>query len=262
MKELFDVLLNVLSAIEQNKCSSHNEHIGSSHNGSSHNEHNGSSNTNPVIISTQKIMKDLLTELVQNYQNIDTNIVSEFLDVIHLIGRSNTDAELAVNSVAGVASAANLALLGVGYEGVGSPAGVNVGGVNPGAPGTPGAQNTTSYAGTELNESLQETNILLRRIFFKNYDCESDYAKKIALISLFTGIKNVIEYYKEYIKENPNPLISKYLDNMEEVLPNIDPSDPKNKLSKHQFIAIVAILMIINYMLCYTNNLTLWAGAH
>jgi hypothetical protein len=201
-------------------------------------------------------MKDLLTELVQNYPNIDTNIVSEFLDVIHLIERSNTDAELAVNSVAGVASAANLAVFDVGYNGVnvGAGAGVGAGGVT--------VPNTNSYAGTELNESLQETNILLRRIFFKNYDCESDYAKQIALISLFTGIKNVIEYYKEYIKEKPNPLISKYLDKMEEVLPNIDPSDPKNKLSKSQFIAIVAILMIINYMLCYTNNLTLWAGVH
>lgn len=258
MKELFNVLLNVLSALEQNKCSSHNEH-------------NGSSNTNPVIIITQKIMKELLTELVQNYPNIDTNIVSEFLDLIHSIGTSNTDTEFVGKSVAGVSSAANLALYGVGPEvsvglsGVGSPNGVYVGGVNPSALGARAgvtAQNTTSYAGTELNESLQETNILLRRIFFKNYDCESEYSKQIALISLFTGIKNVIEYYNDYIKENPNPLISKYLDKMADLLPSIDPSDSKNKLSKHQFIAIVAILMIINYMLCYTNNLTVWAEAH
>ena len=250
MKEILDILLNVLSALEQKK------HLVNNDDDSNNSNHNSNHNSNPIIISTQGLLKNLLTELVQNYPNIDTNIVSEFLDVIHSIGRSNTDTELAGKSVAAVSSAANLATFGQGI-GVGLPPGVNVGageGVN-----TP---NTNSYAATELNEALQETNILLRRIFFKNYDCESEYSKQIALISLFTGIKNVIEYYKDYIKENPNQLISKYLDKMEEILPSIDPSDSKNQLSTHQFIAIIAILMIINYMLCYTNNLTLWAGAH
>ena len=148
------------------------------------------------------------------------------------------------NAVAGMSQAANLGL------GVGAVPGLPAGGY------AKGETNTTPYSeANELNEALQETNSLIYRIFFKNYDCESEYSKQIALISLFTGIKNVIEYYKDYIKEKPNQLISKYLDKMEEILPSIDPSDSKNQLSKHEFIAIAAILMIINYMLCYTSGL-------
>lgn len=77
---------------------------------------------------------------------------------------------------------------------------------------------------------------------------------------MFTGVKNVIDHYKDYIKEHPNSLISKYLARMEDVLPSIDPSDSKNRLSNDQFIAIAAILIIINYMLYYTSGLDYTSG--
>jgi hypothetical protein len=241
MKGILDVILTVLSAIEQNK------HL-------LNNENDCSSNSNSVLIGTQALLKELLTDLVKTYSHIDSGVVSEVTDIIQALGRSNTNSESASNAVVGMTSAATVAAAGVGYEGV-SNIGVGVG-AGVGVPNT--NTNTNAYLATELNEALQETNIILRRIFFKNYDCESDYSKQIALINLFSELKNVIDHYKDYIKEHPNPLISKYLAKMADVLPSIDPSDSKNKLSKDQFIAIAAILMIINYMLCYTNNLTSW----
>jgi hypothetical protein len=244
MKGILDVLLTVLSAIEQNK------HL-------LNNEHDCSSNSNSVLIGTQTLLKELLTDLIKTYSHIDIGVVSEVTDVIQAIGRSNTNSESASNAVVGMTSAASAAAYGLGLPGANAGVGIGIAGANAGGVTAPAG--TPSYSeADELNEALQETNIILRRIFLKNYDCESDYSKQIALINLFSELKNVIDHYKDYIKEHPNPLISKYLAKMADVLPSIDPSDSKNKLSKDQFIAIAAILMIINYMLCYTNNLTSW----
>ena len=234
MMEILNVLLTVLTAIEQKKHSVNNEH-------------DDSNKSNSALNNTQKLMKELLTELVKNYSNVSTNFLNGITDVIHKISSSNTDSEWTSNAVAGMSQVANLGL------GVGAVSGVSASSVGGYAKGD---TNTTPYSeADELNETLQETNSLIYRIFFKNYDCESAYSKQIALINLFTGVKNVIDHYKNYIKEYPNPLISKYLDKMEEILSNINPSDSKNNLSKHHFIAIAAILMIINYMLCYTSGL-------
>ena len=189
-------------------------------------------------------MKALLTDIVTKYSNVSTNFVTGISDVIHKISRSNTDSETVLRSVAGMSQAANLGL------GAGAVPGLPAGGY------AKGDTNTTPYSeADELNETLQETNSLIYIIFFKNYDCESSYSKQLALINLFTGLKNVIDHYKDYIKEHPNSLISKYLDKMADLLPSIDPSNSKNRLSNDQFIAIAAILMIINYMLCYTSGL-------
>ena len=235
MMEILNVLLTVLTAIEQKKHSVNNEH-------------DDSNKSNSALNNTQKLMKELLTELVKNYSNVSTNFLNGITDVIHKISSSNTDSEWTSNAVAGMSQAANLGLF----------AGVPIGAV-PGLPAggyAKGETNTTPYSeADELNEALQETNSLIYKIFFKNYDCESSYSKQLALINLFTGLKNVIDHYKDYIKEHPNSLISKYLDKMADLLPSIDPSNSKNRLSNDQFIAIAAILMIINYMLCYTSGL-------
>jgi len=203
-----------------------------------------SSNSKSILNNTQGLMKKLLTDIVTKYSNVSTNFVTGITDVIQKIGRSTTDSEWTSNAVAGMSSAANLDL------GVGAVPGLPAGGY------AKGETNTTPYSeADELNEALQETNSLIYKIFFKNYDCESSYSKQLALINLFTGLKNVIDHYKDYIKEHPNSLISKYLDKMADLLPSIDPSNSKNRLSNDQFIAIAAILMIINYMLCYTSGL-------
>ena len=231
MREILNVLLTVLTALEQKKHSANNEHDGS----------------NSILNNTQGLMKELLTELVKTYPNVSTNFVTGITDVIQKIGSSNTESEMVERSVAGMSQAANL---GLGAGAVSGVSAIGVGGY------AKGDTNTTPYSeADELNEALQETNSLIYRIFFKNYDCESSYSKQIALINLFTGLKNVIDHYKDYIKEHPNPLISKYLAKMADLLPSIDPSNSKNRLSKDQFIAIAAILMIINYMLCYTSGL-------
>jgi hypothetical protein len=203
-----------------------------------------SNKSNSALNNTQELMKDLLTDIVTKYSNVSTNFVTGITDVIQKNSSSNTESEMVERSVAGMSHAANLGL------GVSAVPGLPAGGY------AKGDTNTTPYSeADELNEALQETNSLIYRIFFKNYDCESSYSKQIALINLFTGLKNVIDHYKDYIKEHPNPLISKYLDKMADLLPSIDPSNSKNRLSKDQFIAIAAILMIINYMLCYTSGL-------
>jgi len=238
MKEILNVILTVLTALEQKKHSANNEH-------------DDSSNSKSILNNTQELMKELLFELVKTHSNVSLNFVNGITDVIQAIGSSNTESEMGARSVAGMSQAANL--------GLGVSAAIGVGGYDK------GDTNTTPYSeADELNEALQETNTLIHRIFFKNYDCESAYSKQIALINLFTELKNVIDHYKDYIKEYPNTLISKYLDKMDEILHSINPSDSKNKLSKHQFIAIAAILMIINYMLCYTSGLGAtqeWAAA-
>ena len=212
-----------------------------------------SNNSNSVLNNPQGLMNELLTDIVTKYSNVSQKFLTGIIDVIQAIGRSNTDSEWTSNAVAGMSQAANLGL------GAGAVSGVSASGVPGGY--AKGDTNTTPYSeADELNEALRETNSLIYIIFFKNYDCESEYSKQIALISLFTGIKNVIDHYKDYIKEHPYPLISKYLDKMDEILPSINPSDSKNRLSRDQFIAIAAILMIINYMLCYTSGLETTQG--
>lgn len=194
------------------------------------------SHFNRIINELKEIMKELLLE-ISGISDANIEIIHNTVNIILLLDEKMSEkdfAELAV-SATGTGS--------LGINGVG-------------AAGVPANSNKGTYSeAEEFNESLRNANILLYKIFFKKYDRESEFAKKIALISLFTGIKNVIEHYKDYIKENPNPLISKYLDKMEKILPNINPNDRKNNFSKYQFVSIVGLLMNINYMLCYTSSL-------
>lgn len=194
------------------------------------------SHFNRIINELKEIMKELLLE-ISGISDANIEIIHNTVNIILLLDEKMSEKDFAE--------------LAVSATGTGS---VGVGGL--GASGVPTNSNKGTYSeAEEFNESLRNANILLYKIFFKKYDRESEFAKKIALISLFTGIKNVIEHYKDYIKKNPNPLISKYLDKMEKILPNINPNDRKNNFSKYQFVSIVGLLMNINYMLCYTSSL-------